>query len=84
MAPLEVLEKVCVNCSVVSDSLQPQRLGPTRLLCPWDFPGRNTGVGWHFLLQEIFLTQGSNTGLAHCTVLLHCRQILHHLSHQGS
>ena len=29
-------------------------LQPTRLLCPWDFPGKNTGVGWHFLLQGIF------------------------------
>ena len=33
---------------------------------------------WHFLLQEIFLTQGSNSGLLHCT------QILYHLRHQGS
>ena len=32
-------------------------------LCPWDSPGRNTGVGCHFLLQEIFPTQGSNLGL---------------------
>ena len=38
---------------------------------PWDFPGKNTGVGCHFLLQEIFLTQESNSGL------LHCRQILY-------
>ena len=37
--------------------------------------GKNTGVGCHFLLQGIFLTQGSNPGL------LHCRQILYHLSH---
>ena len=41
-------------------------------------PGKNTGVGCHAPLQGIFLTQGSNPGL------LHCRQILHHLSHQGS
>ena len=33
---------------------------PARLLCPWDSPGKNTGVGCHFLLQGIFLTQGSN------------------------
>ena len=50
----------------------------TRLLCPWDFPGKNTGVSSHFLLWEIFLTQGLNLGL------LHCRQTLYHLSHQGS
>ena len=35
------------------------------LLCPWDSPGKNTGVGCHFLLQEIFLTQGSNLSLLH-------------------
>ena len=34
--------------------------GPARLLCPWDSPGKNTGVGCHFLLQRIFPTQGSN------------------------
>ena len=32
-------------------------LWPARLLCPWDFPGKNTGVGCHFLLQGVFLTQ---------------------------
>ena len=42
------------------------------------FFGKNTGVGCHFLLQGIFQIQGSNLGL------LHCRQILYHLSHQGS
>ena len=41
-------------------------------------PGKNTGVGCHFLLQGIFPTQGLDPGL------LHCRQILYHLSHQGS
>ena len=38
--------------SVVFNSLQPHRLQPARLLCPWDFPGKNTGVGCHFLLQK--------------------------------
>ena len=42
----------------------------TRLLHSWDSPGKNTGVGCHFLLQGIFPTQGSNPGL------LHCRQML--------
>ena len=69
---------VCVSCSVVSNSLRPCGLEPSRLVCPCDFPGKNTGVGCHFLLQRIFLTQGSNSGL------LHCRQILYHLSHQES
>ena len=50
---------VCV-CSVVSNSLKPHGLQPTRSLCPWNFPGKNTGVGCHFLLQRIFLTQGLN------------------------
>ena len=63
--------------SVVSNSLQPYRLWPTRLLRPWDFPGKNIGVGCHFLLQEIFPTQGSNPAL------LHCKQTLYCLSHQG-
>ena len=36
----------------------PWRLQATRLLCPWDFPGKSTGVGCHFLLQGVFPTQG--------------------------
>ena len=48
------------------------------LLCPYNSPGKSSGVGGHFLLQGIFLTQGLNPGL------LHCRQVLYHLSHQGS
>ena len=51
---------------------------PTRFLCPWNFPGKNTGVGYHSPLQGIFPTQGSNLNL------LHFRQILYSLSHQGS
>ena len=43
-----------LQCRVVSDSLQPHGLQPTRLLCPWNFPGKNSGVGCHFLLQGIF------------------------------
>ena len=41
----------CCVASVMSDSVRPQRRQPTRLLCPWDSPGKNTGVGCHFLLQ---------------------------------
>ena len=37
-----------------------------KLLRPWDSSGKNTGVGCHFLLQRIFLTQGSNPGFPHC------------------
>ena len=50
------LKKETVSCLVMSDSLQPCGLLPTRLLCPWDSPGRNTGVGCHSLLQRIFPT----------------------------
>ena len=50
-------------------------LYPSRLLCPWDFPGKNTGVGCRFLLQQIIPTQGSNPRLL---CLLHCGQILYY------
>ena len=62
-------------------------LGPTvcnpwtvaaRALCPWNSPGKNTAVGCHSLLQGLFPTQELNPGL------LHCRQLLYHLNHQGS
>ena len=56
-------------------------LQPVRLLWPWDFPGKNTRVGCHFLLQGIFPNQGLNQCL---WCLLHCRWILYLLSHQGS
>ena len=45
--------------------------------CPWDSPGKSTGVGCHALLQGIFLTWGLNLGLTHC------RQILYHLEPPG-
>ena len=64
--------------SVVSDSLRPHGLWHTRLLCPWNSPGKNTAEGCHFLLHVIFLTQGSNPGLPHC------RRIIYQLSHKGS
>ena len=47
------------------DSLWPHGLWPSRLLCPWDSPGRNTRVGSHALLQGIFPDQGSNPYLLH-------------------
>ena len=56
---------VCVSCSVVADSLQP-----STLLCPWNFPDENTGVGCHFLLQGIFPTQELNLGLWRCSQIL--------------
>ena len=53
---------------------------PTRLLCPWEFPGKNTGVGCHFLLQGVFPTQGSNPCLLR---LLHWQVVSLSLSHLG-
>ena len=67
-----------VSHSDKSNSLSSHRLYPTRLLCPWNYPDKKTGVGCHPLLQGNFPTQGSNPGL------LHCRQILYHMSHQES
>ena len=68
-----------VSHSAISDFCNPMDcMQPTRLLCPWNSPSKNTGMGYHFLLQGIFLFQGSNLSL------LHFRQILQHLSHQGS
>ena len=49
----------------MSNYLRPYGLQPAKLLCPWDFPGKNTGVGCHDLLQGIFLTQGLNSHLLH-------------------
>ena len=69
---MKEVKNASVSRSVVSNSQQPHGLWPTRLLCPWDSPGKNTGVGCHALLQ------GSKPGL------LHWRQILYCLSHQGS
>ena len=64
--------------SVMSDSWPHQSLQPSRLLCPWDSPGKNTGVVCYAFLQGIFPTQGSNPSLPHCRWILYC------LSHKGS
>ena len=67
-----------INHSVVSNSVGSHRLELARLFCPWNSPGKSTRVGNHSLLQGIVPTQELNPGL------LHCRQIIYHLSHQGS
>ena len=69
---------VATNSLVVSNSCDPMDYSPPGSSDHEDSPGKNTGVGCHFLLQGIFLTQESNLGL------LHCRQILHQLSYKGS
>ena len=73
-----------VNCDNESHSLSRVWLcdlmdcSPLGLLCPWNSPGQNIGVGSPSLFQEIFPTQESNSDL------LHCRQTLYHLSHRSS
>ena len=62
---------VAQSCPTLCDSMD---YGPPGSSVHGDSPGKNTGVGCHFLLQGIFLTQGSNPDL------LHCRQILYHVS----
>ena len=57
---LNTQDFACQVASVVSDSLRPYGLLPARLLCPWDSPDKNTGVGCHAFLQGIFPTQGLN------------------------
>ena len=67
-----VLQKLmCAQSLSCVQLLQPHRLQPARLLCPWDSPGKNSGVDYCFLLQGIFPTQELNL------CLLHCRQILY-------
>ena len=64
--PFTVSKLMCISRSVLPDSLWPRGLQPTRLLCPWDFPDKDSGVHCHFLLQGIFPTQRSNPDLLHC------------------
>ena len=75
---------VCVCVCVRERERERERVAqsyptvPARLVCPWNSPSKNTGVGCHFLLSGILLTQGSNLGL------LHCRQFLYFVSPQES
>ena len=61
-----------------SSKLNALGVGGTYCIAQGTLLGNSTGVDCHFLLQGIFPNQGSNPGL------LHCRQMLYHLSHQGS
>ena len=69
--------EVAQSCPTLCDPMD------IRLLYPWDFLGKSTGVGCHFLLQRIFLTQGSNPDLPHCRQTLYCLRHLgkrvHHM-----
>ena len=65
LIPLPLLSSDCA-CSVAKSCLtlcDPRGCSLARLLCLWDFPGKNTGVGCYFPLQGIFLTQGWNPHL---------------------
>ena len=66
------------SCLTLCD---PHGLYPSRLICPWDSPGMNTGVSYCALLHAIFPTQELNPYLWH---LLHCKQFLYPLNHLGS
>ena len=55
----------CVHAQSCPTLYDPMDYRPTRFLCPWNFPGKNTGASCHFLLQGIFLTQGLNLHLRH-------------------
>ena len=77
-SPLIDVSVYVFNCSVIFDSLWPPGLLTSRLLCPWDFPSKNIGVGNHSLLQGIFWTQEWNPHLQHCG------HSLYYLSQQGS
>ena len=69
LVPKQCLEHSCCCCLVAQLCMtlcDPKDC--SRLLCPWNFPGKSAGVGCHFLLQEIFLTQGSNRHLLHWQV----------------
>ena len=63
----------CEVASVVSDSVRPHRRQPTRLRCPWDSPGKNSGVGCHFLLQCMNMKSESEVAQS-CPTL---RRLLH-------
>ena len=61
-----ITELMCMlNLLDMPDFAWPHRLLPARLLRPWDVPGKNTGLGCHFLLQWIFPTQGFHLCLLH-------------------
>ena len=70
---MKAFSPACAHaCSVGSDSLRHHGLWPTRLLCPWDFPDKNTGVGCHFLLQ------GSSRSRDQSCISCTGRKILYH------
>ena len=72
-SPFQLFSVSCpLSCSVLSNSLWPHGLYPARLLCPWDSPGKNTGVGGCALLQGTFPTRWSKPRPLHCRRILYC------------
>ena len=74
---LKVKVLVTQSCPTLCDPVD-YSLSDYMEFYPWNSPGKDKALGYHSLLQGIFSTQGLNQGL------LHCRQILYHLSHQGN
>ena len=68
-SPMHESEKWKWSRSIVSNSSRPHGLQPTRLLCPWDFPGKSTGVGCHHLLRPLLLTAAAAKSLQSCPTL---------------
>ena len=72
-SPMHECEKWKCSRSVVSDSSWPHGLQPTRLLCPWDFPGKSTGGGCHCLLQTegltLFYSENKSNNVFHHTIV---------------
>ena len=85
------LVDICFHVAVVVDQslshiqlLWPHGLELSKFLCPWNFPGKNTGVGCHFLFPGIFLTQGSNPRHLRCRWSSSLQADVSLLSHQRS
>ena len=72
-----------LSSSVLSDSLQPHGLKPSRLLCPQNYPGKNTGVDCHFLLQGVFPAPGRGPCVSVSCLGGQILLPLHHLESQG-
>ena len=77
---MSVTQGCCWVAKSYPSYCNPMDYNPPRLLCPWDFPGKNTGVGCHFLLQGTFPTQGLKN-LADSLQLGH-RELIHDITTQ--
>ena len=78
MSQVNIIKMLCLVAQLCPTLCNPMDCSLPGSLVHAESPGKNTGVGCHAVLQGIFPTQVLNLGLPHC------RQILYHLSHQGS